>query len=133
MPGVGRNPGVDRNPGVGRPPGSSTAFVNVPVSGSPVRSPSLGASPMSVRNSSGKGSPISVRASSGKGSPISVRGSSGKGSLQSWPSPPHLNRGRSSSRPGTRIETNEPEGLIRTRRTRSDKGVPRGPHKSIIN
>ena len=64
------------DPGVGRPPGSSTDFVHVPVSGSPVRSPSLGASP------------ISVRGSSGKGSPISVRGSSGKGSPHSWPSPP---------------------------------------------
>ena len=104
-------PAFGSNPGVGRPPGSSTDGLPVAVSGSPVRSPSLGASPISVRDSSGKGSPISVRDSSGNGSPISVRGSSGKGSPQSWPSPPPQtgSRARSVSRRGTRIETNEPE------------------------
>ena len=87
------------NPGVGRPPGSSTDCVNVPVSVSPVRSLSHGASPISVPSSL----PISV--SSGKGSPISV-----PGSLQRWPPPPQTgSRARSVSRKGTRAETNNPE------------------------
>jgi len=40
-------PTFTRNPGVGRPPGSSTDGVFVPVSGSPVRSPTSVRSPQS--------------------------------------------------------------------------------------
>jgi hypothetical protein len=95
------------NPGVGRPPGSSTDFVHVPVSVSPVRAPSPGASPSSMQSSSVRGSPISI--SSGQGGPISV--SSGTGSPKAWPPPPQQtgSRVRSKSRPGTRAETNDPE------------------------
>ena len=62
-------------------------------------------------------SPITV--SSSDVSPISVHSSSSESKQ----------RTRSSSRKGTRVETNAPEGPIRTRKARSDKGMPRGSRK----
>ena len=114
------------NPGVGRPPGSPTDFIHVPVSVSPVHSPSPGASPISVRSSLGKGSPISMPSSSGKGGPISVPSSSGKVSPQSWPQPPPQtgSSGRPVSRRGTRAETDAPETSVQ--RGKAVEAKPRG-------
>jgi len=63
-------------------------------------------------------------------SPITVTSSSCVSPISVFTSPsPKDRRARSLSRPGTRAETDDPEGLIRTRKTTSDKGVLRGPRK----
>ncbi len=62
-------------------------------------------------------------------SPIPVASSSAVSPISVASSPSPKQRVRSSSRKGTRVETNAPEGPIRTRKTRSDKGMPRGSRK----
>ena len=104
-------PTFTRNPGVGRPPGSSTDGVFVPVSRSPVRSPSSSSFPQSWPAPPPRVTPAGSRGRS-SGSDTDEARSLSRGS-----------RARTTSRKGTILETNNPEtniplGAIKETKTR---------------